>query len=147
MDKMKLQLLSAWVGENIAGGYYHRLSELYRDQPKLASRFRKTAGDEIRHGEYFSRCHEQEYGAPFGYRKLLIETGRVAATLSKLVPERILPLSARLHVIARGEAAAVAVLEKELAHNAANPYLAIVEKILPDERTHAEPYLSEKVRR
>lgn len=140
MDKMKLQLLSAWVGENIAGGYYHRLSELYRDKPGLSSRFRRTAGDEIRHGEYFSRCHEQEYGAPFGYRKLLIETGRVAATLSRLVPERLLPLPLRLQVIAKGEAAAVAILEKELAGPLRNPYLDIVEKILPDERTHAEPY-------
>lgn len=140
MDKMKLQLLSAWVGENIAGGYYHRLSELYRDRPELASRFRKTAGDEIRHGEYFSRCHEQEYGAALGYRKLLIETGRVAATLSKFVPEPLLPLSLRLQLIAKGEAAAVAVLEKELAGTARNPYLAIVEKILPDERTHARPF-------
>ena len=140
MDKMKLQLLAAWVGENIAGGYYHRMSELYRDRPELASRFRKTAGDEIRHGEYFSLCHEQEYGSRFGYRKLLIETGRVAATAVKLVPTRILPLEARLYVIAKGEAAAVAVLEKELAESARNPYLDIVANILDDERTHAEPY-------
>lgn len=140
MDKMKLQLLTAWVGENIAGGYYHRLSELYRDHPELASHLRKTAGDEIRHGEYFSHCHEQEYGAPLRYRKLLIETGRVVASAGALLPERLLSRRLRLSLLARGEAAAVQALENELRRTPANPYLAIVAKILPDERTHAAPY-------
>ena len=140
MKKMQLQLLTAFVGENLAGGYYQRLSELYRDDPELARRLRKTAGDEVRHGEYFSRCHEQAYGKPLRFRKLLIDAGRSAASAGALLPERLLSRRLRLALLARGEAAAVQALENELRRTPANPYLDIVAKILPDERTHAEPY-------
>lgn len=138
--KMRLQLLTAFVGENLAGGYYHRLSELYRDDPELSSRLRKTAGDEVRHGEYFSQCHEQQFGRKLPLRKLLVEGGRVAANLGALLPERVLSRQLRLKALAWGEAAAVSALEDELRRTPANPYLDIVAKILPDERTHAAPY-------
>ncbi len=140
MKKMQWQLITAFVGENVAGGYYQRLAELYRDDPELARRLRKTAADEVRHGEYFSRCHEQHFGRQLPLRKILIDAGRTAATAGSLLPERLLSRRLRLAALARGEAAAVAALENELRRTPANPYLDIVAKILPDERTHAVPY-------
>lgn len=139
-DKMRLQLLSAYIGENIAGGYYHQLSKHYAAEAALAKRLRKTAGDEIRHGGYFSQCHAEHYGAELGFRDSLIRVGRAAASVDRWLPQSLLPKQARFALIARGEAAAVKVLEQQLRDSGPNPYLDVVSRILPDEHDHAEPY-------
>lgn len=140
LDMMRVQLITAYVGENIAGGYYHQLSLQYADHPALSRRLRKTAGDEVRHGGYFSRCHEENYGRALGLRDPLMTVGRAVARLDRLVPRAVLPLQARFNLIARGEAAAVMLLEKDLRESAPNAYLAVVQRILPDEHAHAKPY-------
>lgn len=140
LDTMRFQLVAAYAGENIAGGYYHQLSLHYADHPALSRRLRKTAGDEIRHGGYFSRCHEESYGRALGLRDPLMRAGRALARLDRLIPRALLPLQVRFNLIARGEAAAVKMLERDLRESAPSAYLAVVQRILPDEHAHAEPY-------
>ena len=140
MSKIKTQLLIAYIGENIAGGFYLKLAEINAQEPKLVERFKVTAGDEIRHGEYFNLAHEEVFGSRLKYRKQLLWFGRVLGFIGKVISREKL-----LRVIVKGEHTAVVALEKELASqkesgSPSNPYLEVVERILPDERAHAEPY-------
>lgn len=138
--EMKIKLRIAFIAEYFAGGFYLKLAEGFENQPEIAERLRKTAGDEIRHGGYFNRCYEEQFGTPLGFRKQLIEAGKGVGTLNKYIPTNLVSAQKRLDLITKGEAAAVNALEKELFSAAPNPYLAVVERILPDERTHAERY-------
>lgn len=136
MEKMKQKLLLAYMGEFIAGGFYLKLADLNKRTPKLAERLRITAGDEIRHGGYFNKCYQEVYGKKLFGQKAMIKSGKIFAYASKVVPDSIL-----FKMITKGEKAAVIALEKELEREPLNPYLEIAQRILPDERKHAEPYL------
>lgn len=136
MEKMKQKLLLAYMGEFIAGGFYLKLTDLNKRTPKLAERLRITAGDEIRHGGYFNKCYQEVYGKKMFGQKAMIKSGKIFAYASKVVPDSIL-----FKMITKGEKAAVIALEKELEREPLNPYLEIAQRILPDERKHAEPYL------
>lgn len=135
MEKIKIQLLIAYIGENVAGGFYLKLADFNQHSPSLADRLRTTAGDEIRHGEYFNQCYEDLYGKKLNTRKGLMQAGKVFSYVSKIVPRDKL-----FNFISKGEKSAVIALEKEIATQPNNPYIEIAKRILPDERKHAEPY-------
>lgn len=135
MEDMKKKLLIAYVGEFIGGGFYLKLSELTRDNPEISTRLRATAGDEMRHGGYFNKCYQDVYGGKLFGRNALIKSGKMFAYASQLVPNKIL-----FKMISQGEKAALVSLEKELKREPLNPYLEVAERILPDERKHAEPF-------
>ncbi|PCJ19739.1 MAG: hypothetical protein COB04_05370 [Gammaproteobacteria bacterium] len=135
MNKLKATLLVSYVGEHISGGFYLRLAHQARTPATIRERLKSTAGDETRHGEYFNDLHEQEFGNRFSARPLLISLGKVFGSAS-----RIIPLKHLLHWVATAEATVVKALEKDVATKPSTPYLQLVTKILPDERTHAEPY-------
>lgn len=137
---LKNKIRLAFVAEYFAGGFYLEIAKSFTDRPDIAERLRKTAGDEIRHGGYFNRCLEEEFGQPIRYTKQLIQAGHFVGKVINLVPARFVPQQTRLNILSKGEAAAVRALEKELAEHASNPYLEIVQRILPDERTHADRY-------
>jgi len=134
------KLRFAFIAENIAGGFYLEIAKSFRTQPEIAERLKKTAGDEIRHGGYFNRCFEEQFGKPIRFTKQLIQAGHLLGKVNNLIPDRWVPHQTRLNMLTKGEAAAVRALEKELAEYASNPYLEVVQRILPDERAHADRY-------
>lgn len=137
MNKLKATLLISYVGEHISGGFYLQLAQQSRIPDAIKERLRTTAGDEIRHGEYFNSLYDQEFGRLFNARSRLIAVGKVFGGMSRIIPLR--PL---LQGIAKAEATVVKSLEKEVATQAPTPYIQLIAKILPDERKHAVPYFT-----
>lgn len=135
MNKLKITLLLSYAGEHISGGFYLRLAQQSRTPDAIKERLRTTAGDEIRHGEYFNALYDQEFGKHFSARPRLITIGKIFGSMS-----RIIPLKPLLYGVAKAEATVVNALEKEVATQAPTPYIQLIAKILPDERKHAEPY-------
>ena len=133
---MKQQLLLAYAGEFIGGGFYLKLAELKQSTPEIAKRLRITAGDEIRHGGYFNQCYQEVYGKKLIGQNAMLRSGKIFAYATRLIPDNIL-----FKIITKGEKAAVIALEKELKQEPLNPYLEVAQRILPDERKHAEPFL------
>ncbi|HET8706151.1 MAG TPA: ferritin family protein [Pseudomonadales bacterium] len=137
---LKNKIRLAFVAEYFAGGFYLEIAKSFADRPDIAQRLRKTAGDEIRHGGYFNQLHAAEFGKSMPMREQLMQAGKVVGMVNNLIPDWLLKKQKRLDFITKGEAAAVRALEKELKANKTNAYLQLVEKILPDERQHADRY-------
>ena len=137
MNKLKATLLLSYVGEHISGGFYLQLAKQNRIPGAIKERLRTTAGDEIRHGEYFNALYEKEFGKHFSAMSRLIAIGKIFGGAS-----RIIPLKPLLQGVAKAEATVVKSLEKEVATQEPTPYIELITKILPDERKHAVPYFT-----
>ena len=137
MNKLKATLLISYAGEHISGGFYLQLAQQSRTPDAIRERLRSTAGDEVRHGEYFNALYNQEFGRLFNARSQLMAIGKIFGSAS-----RIIPLKPLLKGVVKAEATVVKSLEKEVATQEATPYIQLIAKILPDERKHSEPYFN-----
>ncbi len=120
--------------EFMGAGFYGKLSNSYSDQPELSKTLKKFSKDEFKHGVMFARYYEKACGKKLGQQPWMT-IGKIAAFFQFTVPlEKKLK---KLHLI---ESRAVKQIEHELQAAEKTPYLAILEKILPDEVAHAKLY-------
>ena len=135
MENLRAKLRLAFRAENVGAGFYSTLSGHCRKQPNLAMKLVEFARHESRHAVMFSALHKKEYGTELGGGKTWFRIGRMLAHL-----QLFLPLEHKLRLIGKVERKAILQLEHSLTLGTRGPYQEMIEKILPDERKHAEFY-------
>lgn len=135
MSFMRTRVRILFYAEMSGAGMYHAMADQYMDQSRTSRLLRKAGDHEARHGRLFRELYRAQYGHTLAGEGLWRLQGRVAAAAL-----RIVPLKAKIRILSRIEALAVANLEKTLAGGDETPLNTLLREILPEEEFHAALY-------
>lgn len=136
MGDLKLQVRSSFRTEMFASGLYAVLADqCSRKYPLLSERLREVSEQEAMHGRLFRQYFRNSYHEEPGSERLWISIGRFAGGLMKFVS-----LQKKLKSLCEKESEAVQKIESKLKCDDDPSYLKILNRILPDEVSHAAVY-------
>jgi hypothetical protein len=136
MVMVRVLLRILYVVELIGKGTYSVYAAQCRKRRPEFSKMLDEFGDhEYKHALLFRDAYQQNYGKRLGAEGFWIGWGKAMAYSQYLIPMGI-----KLWFLERIEKSALTRGNRDLASGDKNPFLEVVEKILPDEEKHAEVY-------
>ena len=136
MEDLKLQVKSSFRTEMFAAGLYSSLARQYgKNNSVLYQKLKEASEQEYMHGRMFNQFYKTRFNENAGSEKVWLAAGKFAALII-----RPLPLKKKLKSLGKKESEAVTRIEERLKRDGEPSYLKILNRILPDEKSHAAIY-------
>lgn len=136
MEISKKQVKASFRTEMLAAGLYSALARQYgKKNSGLYQRLKEASDQEYMHGRMFNQFYKNRFNKNAGNEKIWQAAGRFAAFMMRPVS-----LENKLRSLSKKESAAVARIEERLKCGDDPSFLKILNRILPDEKSHAAIY-------